>query len=461
MKKGLKVFLIIVSIVLIICASLIVICCIKKNEYDEFMSKNIFPKNTTICINDINIKADEMSSADVYEKYMLETEETNEFIVYIGEKAYSIDLKPYFKHTLEVSDIEQYIGQEEFIDYIKETPFTYNLKDEYNYIGNASEKLRELIDSKQYDYVESQDAFFDKENIEVVKEVYGTELNAELSAEVMENALKNNVFEADLRDEKLYVHPEIKEEELLEKYKDVLNVLNWKAEYEVSDYVIKLSDYKDKITVNDDGTYKIDNSFLKQAVLGLSKTIDNTYESITFDSKKDGEITVKGGTYGQIMSNSKEIEFLKEKLSKNESVVDRTPIWICEPLIEGENPKNYIEVDISEQHVWHYANGKLCCETDCVTGNSKLKHDTPTGAYYVTEKIPGKYLTGEDYKTWVNRWMRLTNSGVGLHDAGWKKKFGGDIYKTNGSHGCINLPPKYAYSLFDEIEVGILVVIHK
>ena len=27
-----------------------------------------------------------------------------------------------------------------------------------------------------------------------------------------------------------------------------------------------------------------------------------------------------------------------------------------------------------------------------------------------------------------------------MHDATWRGKFGGQIYKTSGSHGCINLP---------------------
>ena len=36
--------------------------------------------------------------------------------------------------------------------------------------------------------------------------------------------------------------------------------------------------------------------------------------------------------------------------------------------------------------------------------------------------------------------MGVTYQGVGFHDATWRNRFGGTIYKTNGSHGCINTP---------------------
>ena len=56
--------------------------------------------------------------------------------------------------------------------------------------------------------------------------------------------------------------------------------------------------------------------------------------------------------------------------------------------------------------------------------------------------------------------MRMTNSGIGLHDADWRSSFGGKIYTYNGSHGCINLPPDFAYELYDRIERKICVIIY-
>ena len=50
------------------------------------------------------------------------------------------------------------------------------------------------------------------------------------------------------------------------------------------------------------------------------------------------------------------------------------------------------------------------------------------------------------------------NGGIGIHDASWRNKFGGEIYKTGGSHGCVNSPYEVAKAIFDNIEVGTPVV---
>ena len=50
------------------------------------------------------------------------------------------------------------------------------------------------------------------------------------------------------------------------------------------------------------------------------------------------------------------------------------------------------------------------------------------------------------------------NAGIGIHDASWRSVFGGNIYKSNGSHGCINSPYYLAKAIFDNIETGTPVV---
>lgn len=49
--------------------------------------------------------------------------------------------------------------------------------------------------------------------------------------------------------------------------------------------------------------------------------------------------------------------------------------------------------------------------------------------------------------------------GIGIHDAGWRNKFGSDIYKMSGSHGCINTPYDRVKNIYDNIEVGTPVII--
>ena len=60
---------------------------------------------------------------------------------------------------------------------------------------------------------------------------------------------------------------------------------------------------------------------------------------------------------------------------------------------------------------------------------------------------------GDNYESHVKFWMPF-NMGEGLHDATWRAKFGGTIYKTSGSHGCVNLPLKKAEEIFGIVEAG-------
>ena len=48
-------------------------------------------------------------------------------------------------------------------------------------------------------------------------------------------------------------------------------------------------------------------------------------------------------------------------------------------------------------------------------------------------------------------WMPF-NGGIGLHDASWRSKFGGEIYKNSGSHGCVNLPRSVAETIYNNID---------
>jgi lipoprotein-anchoring transpeptidase ErfK/SrfK len=52
------------------------------------------------------------------------------------------------------------------------------------------------------------------------------------------------------------------------------------------------------------------------------------------------------------------------------------------------------------------------------------------------------------------------NGGIGLHDASWQPWFGGNRYRTNGSHGCINMPLAAAKTLYANISIGDTVKVH-
>ena len=87
-------------------------------------------------------------------------------------------------------------------------------------------------------------------------------------------------------------------------------------------------------------------------------------------------------------------------------------------------------------------------------------HGTPAGLFHVYDKQRNKVLVGEDYECPVEYWMRLTDTGVGIHDAWWQESFGGDMYLESGSHGCINCPPYIARLLYENVKEQTPVIVY-
>lgn len=195
---------------------------------------------------------------------------------------------------------------------------------------------------------------------------------------------------------------------------------------------------------------KLDKVLLSYYTVGKGTTFKPT-------GYKKKTIKVKGGTWGSDVNNDAEFEYILDAIDKGEPLLDREPIFYRK---QDKIGKNYIEVSLQRQHLWIYRKGKLVLHTAVTTGLPTPERHTPKGVWYISEKIPGKYLKGDDYKTWVNWWMRLNNDGVGLHDAYWKWQFGGDLYKSVGSHGCINLPKEIAPKVYKLSKVFMPVVIY-
>lgn len=124
-----------------------------------------------------------------------------------------------------------------------------------------------------------------------------------------------------------------------------------------------------------------------------------------------------------------------------------------------------IEVSIPEQQVYVYKGELLVMQTPCVTGKVSTGTITPEGDYAIQAKVPdktlkGKNVDGTDYESFVHYWMPFHNWSYGLHDASWRGSFGGQIYQTGGSHGCVNLPTAAAAQLWGICYVGMPVHVH-
>ena len=152
---------------------------------------------------------------------------------------------------------------------------------------------------------------------------------------------------------------------------------------------------------------------------------------------------------------------------QEESAKLQNPNDVANPVAVAPAPavdlpySTYIDVDIDNQTMTYYENGQVCLQCPVVTGNPNRGNGTPRGTYTIQTHIAGKNLVGPTWNVWVDRWMQFTPNPchIGLHDATWRSSFGGEIYKTNGSHGCVNLPHETAVALFDRVNVGTTVVV--
>ena len=100
-------------------------------------------------------------------------------------------------------------------------------------------------------------------------------------------------------------------------------------------------------------------------------------------------------------------------------------------------------------------------ETDIVSGKPVKGRETYRGAWPIAYKASPYNLSSSEYgyNVKVNYWMPFVY-GQGLHDASWQSSFGGNRYKTNGSHGCVNMPTGRIPEFYRQAEVGMPVVMH-
>jgi len=122
----------------------------------------------------------------------------------------------------------------------------------------------------------------------------------------------------------------------------------------------------------------------------------------------------------------------------------------------------YVDLNITNQHLMFIKNGELIVETDVISGSLWHGWGTPIGTFRLLGKTYNTTLTSTyfGYSVHVDYWMPFTAQGHGMHDSYWNSTYGGTLYKTAGSHGCVNMPHWAAEKMFYNIAVGTEIRIH-
>lgn len=124
-------------------------------------------------------------------------------------------------------------------------------------------------------------------------------------------------------------------------------------------------------------------------------------------------------------------------------------------------PNTFVEVDISSQTLNVFNDGEIIITTPVVTG--KPKTPTHEGYYQIKYKSRNVTLRGPGYASFVKYWMPYDDTGRGLHDASWRSQseYNTQTYLTSGSHGCVNIPVSEAPKVYENVNAGTKVLIHK
>lgn len=205
----------------------------------------------------------------------------------------------------------------------------------------------------------------------------------------------------------------------------------------------------------------IDKESVAKYIDALSKKYNTVGINREFQSSIGKKIVIKGGIYGWKINREAEIEALYNHIKQGKKI-EKEPVYLQKASTREGNEigKTYIEINITRQFLWFYKDGKLIASGPVVTGNPNRNNATVLGAYMINYKQKGATLRGPDYAAKVTYWMPFFGN-IGVHDASWRYRFGGDIYKRNGTHGCVNASLYMAKTIFENIEEGTPVILYE
>lgn len=328
----------------------------------------------------------------------------------------------------------------------------------------------DCLNSKKQKKSKSAYPKFEGNTFVVVPEVFGTELDKDIFREVVSEGIYALADSVDLVEKECYIFPKYTSDS-----KEVVALTEKLNRYVSSKITYDFGEQKEVVDASSIGKWikvkkkKMKASFDKEAVRAyvqsLASKYNTAYSTRKFTTARGDTVNVKGGSYGWIINKDKEYEQLMKDIKSGKEIT-REAVWSA----KGKGLENsgvgttYAEVDLTNQHMYFIKDGKVALESDVVTGNPNKGNATPQGMYSVTYKQKDRVLRGTkkpdgtyEYESPVKFWMPF-NGGIGFHDASWQSSFGGERYKTNGSHGCVNMPTEKAAKLYDLIEAGMPVI---
>ena len=344
----------------------------------------------------------------------------------------------------------------------------YSIIDLFNYNQASLKRIIDDLNCFNGYIVEPQNVKFIYSNgsYELFLEEYGNKIKKEVLAVAVENYIRTGKTDLDLDKNNCYETPKYtfssektrKTRNLLNKYVSAKIRYTFGNEMELVDGNV----INEWLSVDDNLDVVINETAIFKYIDGLGKKYDTAGITRMFKASTGKTVEVKGGLYGWHINRIAETKALLENIEQG-AVIEREPAYSTKAKSwnKGNDIGNtYIEINITKQHLWFYKDGALITEGAVVTGNPNRGNSTVKGAYFVVYKEKDSTLSGVNYDVKVTYWMPFFGN-IGIHDASWRSSFGGEIYKRNGTHGCVNAPYYLAKTIYENIDEGVPVIVYE
>lgn len=418
-------------------------------------------------VNCINVAGETVEEA---EKHV--SDEVNSYII-------KLEGRNSFKGEIKGSDINLKYDMGDKMKELKnnETPFGWIIalfapnKHRITDIVSFDEKLlKEHLEQfscvNGKDIVEPKNPTFEYADGEfkIIDEVKGCKLDKDLALKKLKDAISYGEKDFDFDKAECYVEPKYTvDSEEVKKAKEVLDkyaVANVSYTFGDSTEVVDGSLISSWLDVDDNFNVTFNEKKVAEYVNTLAVKYNTVGKERDFVTSIGTAIKIGGGSYGTAIDKTKQTKQIIDDVKSGEKK-SKEAIYSQKAFGNLSGTKDigntYVEVDLGSQHLWYYKNGQLVTEGNIVSGCVANGTATPSGVYKLNYKERNATLKGQGYSTPVSYWMPF-NGGIGIHDATWRGAFGGSIYRTAGSHGCVNAPYTLAQTIFSNIEAGTPIV---
>lgn len=226
---------------------------------------------------------------------------------------------------------------------------------------------------------------------------------------------------------------------------------------------------KDWIIYDEAGKPAMDQGKIKAYVQSLADKYDTVGKDRGFTTTTGQNITVSGGDFGWAIDVDTTTDNLIAAINGGlQGGFELAYSSTAKSRNANDIGNSYVELSIQDQTFWVYVDGQMVLSTPVVTGTVSLGRDTPTGIYKIKGKTTDYIMKGDknsdgewSYQVHCDYWIPFAANGtIGFHDLASRSEYGGEIYKTAGSHGCVNTPLDKVSQLYEIVSYNFPVVVY-